>query len=97
MPSIVPGGVLGDTTTVGMCWSPLPSSHVTNSAVVPDAYSGLARIWLTYFDSHVSPVCTPQSCVLLHMFGVISVNFAETSTGSLSGTLNRSHSLRMLV
>jgi hypothetical protein len=77
----VPGGVVGLTTMVATRFElPLPSSNVTKSTVVPDAYAGLASIRVTQRFNHASPVAAEQSCMSSQRFGVTKEN-----DGSWSG------------
>ena len=54
--------------------SVLPSSHVMNSTP-PFLKADEFKIGGTFFDSHVSPVDTEQSCMSLHRFGVTHMKF----------------------
>ena len=49
---------------------PVPSSNVTKTAVLPDAYPGLARIAGRLLLSHESPWAIVPSCMSSMRFGV---------------------------
>src|SRR5436853_6794650 len=80
----------------------LPSSKVINRTPFC-CQAGDARILPTQVFSQVSPVLTEQSCISLHMFGVIHVysgtaSFLRSVSSCVSGTilLQRAVFLRML-
>src|SRR3954467_15451968 len=69
----------------------LPSSKVINRTPFC-CQAGDARILPTQVFSHASPVLTEQSCMSLHMFGVIQVNagtvlFLRSVSSCVSGTI----------
>jgi len=105
-------GLLSGEMTSVTIWPPaakvqhpalvLPSSKVMNKTPFC-CQAGDARILPTQIFSHVSPVLTEQSCILLHMFGVIhvysgTVLFLRSVSSCVSGTilLQRAVFVRML-
>ena len=75
--------------------------------VLPAWYDGLEVIFGTQLCSHASPVCTEQSCMSLHRFGVTKLNFGRVPLLSALakaplevvpiGTLSAAHAVRTFV
>src|SRR5436309_2352877 len=99
VPEVVPAGTDGATTSVAIWLLALvsSSSQVMNTAVDPDWYAELFRIFGSSPDSHWSPVLTEQSCMSLHRFGVMNVNLDEMSGVEPSGTSCAAHADVMFV